>query len=173
MPLILRLANAADLPALMALVRRVVPPMRAMGNLQWDDHYPNQQVFHQDIQLKQLWVAELIGTLAGVAAITTDQSPEYADVGWDLNEPAIVTHRLAVDPAFRGAGIAIALMQQAEMVALARGMSVLRVDTNTQNPATQRLLPKLGYTLAGEIGLAFRPGLRFLCYEKRLERVQA
>ena len=64
-------------------------------------------------------------------------------------------------------------MQQAEMVALARGMSVLRVDTNTQNPATQRLLPKLGYTLAGEIGLAFRPGLRFLCYEKRLERVQA
>jgi GNAT superfamily N-acetyltransferase len=147
--------------------------MRAMGNLQWDDHYPNQQVFHQDIQLKQLWVAELIGTLAGVAAITTDQSPEYADVGWDLNEPAIVTHRLAVDPAFRGAGIAIALMQQAEMVALARGMSVLRVDTNTQNPATQRLLPKLGYTLAGEIGLAFRPGLRFLCYEKRLERVQA
>ncbi len=173
MPLILRLANAADLPALMALVRRVVPPMRAMGNLQWDDHYPNQQVFHQDIQLKQLWVAELIGTLAGVAAITTDQSPEYADVGWDLNEPAIVTHRLAVDPAFRGAGIAIALMQQAEMVALARGMSVLRVDTNTQNPATQRLLPKLGYTLAGEIGLAFRPGLRFLCYEKPLERVQA
>jgi GNAT superfamily N-acetyltransferase len=144
-----------------------------MGNLQWDDHYPNQQAFHQDIQLKQLWVAELIGTLAGVAAITTDQSPEYADVGWDLNEPAIVTHRLAVDPAFRGAGIAIALMQQAEMVALARGMSVLRVDTNTQNPATQRLLPKLGYTLAGEIGLAFRPGLRFLCYEKRLERVQA
>ena len=32
----------------------------------------------------------------------------------------------------------------------------------------QRLFPKLGYELAGEIGLGFRPGLRFLCYEKRL-----
>jgi RimJ/RimL family protein N-acetyltransferase len=49
-----------------------------------------------------------------------------------------------------------------------RGIGVLRVDTNTQNEATQRLFPKLGYELAGEIGLGFRPGLRFLCYEKRL-----
>jgi hypothetical protein len=32
------------------------------------------------------------------------------------------------------------------------------------------LFPKLGYTLAGEIGLGFRPGLRFLCYEKRLQK---
>ena len=152
----------------MALVRRVVPLMRADGNLQWDDVYPNEQVFGEDIAAGQLWVAELDDAVAGVAAITTDQSPEYADVGWDLNEPAVVVHRLAVDPAFRGAGIAAALMQQAEMVARERGITVLRIDTNTQNPATQRLFPKLGYTLAGEIALAFRPGLRFLCYEKRL-----
>jgi len=45
---------------------------------------------------------------------------------------------------------------------------VLRVDTNTQNAATQKLFPKLGYTLSGETGLGFRAGLRFLCYEKRL-----
>jgi len=152
----------------MALVRRVVPLMRADGNLQWDDVYPNEQVFGEDIAAGQLWVAELDDAVAGVAAITTDQSPEYADVGWDLNEMAVVVHRLAVDPAFRGAGIAAALMQQAEMVARERGITVLRIDTNTQNPATQRLFPKLGYALAGEIGLAFRPELRFLCYEKRL-----
>jgi hypothetical protein len=42
----------------------------------------------------------------------------------------------------------------------------VRVDTNTENAATQRLFPKLGYRLAGEIGLGMRPGLRFLCYEK-------
>jgi hypothetical protein len=27
-------------------------------------------------------------------------------------------------------------------------------------------MPKLGYDLSGEIGLEFRPGLRFFCYEK-------
>ncbi len=97
-----------------------------------------------------------------------DQEPDYAQVGWDIKEPAIVVHRLAVDPAFRGLGAAGALMQKAEEVAAERAITVLRVDTNTQNEATQRLFPKLGYQLAGEISLAFRPGLRFLCYEKRL-----
>jgi ribosomal protein S18 acetylase RimI-like enzyme len=152
----------------MMLVRKVVPLMRAGGNLQWDQEYPNPTVFRRDVSLAQLWVAETDTVIAGIAAITTDQEPEYAQVGWDIHEPAIVVHRLAVDPAFRGQGIAEALMLQAETVAQSRGIAVLRVDTNSANQATQRLFPKLGYVLAGEIGLSFRPGLRFLCYEKRL-----
>lgn len=164
----IRLATDEDLPALMALVRRVVPLMRATGNLQWDESYPNESVFQRDIDLGQLWVADADASLAGVAAITTDQEPDYAQVGWDIDEPAIVVHRLAVDPAFRGAGVATALMQKAEEVAAERGIAILRVDTNTQNETTQRLFPKLGYQLAGEISLKFRPGLRFLCYEKRI-----
>jgi ribosomal protein S18 acetylase RimI-like enzyme len=164
----IRLATKDDLPSLMALVRRVVPLMRATGNLQWDETYPNEAVFQRDIDLDQLWVAVVAGNIAGVAAVTMDQEPDYTQVGWNIEEPAIVVHRLAVDPAFRGQGAAGALMQKAEEVAVERGISVLRVDTNTQNEATQRLFPKLGYILAGEISLEFRPGLRFLCYEKQL-----
>ncbi len=152
----------------MLLMRKVVPLMRAVGNLQWDDSYPNEDVFSNDIGRGSLWLAEIGRSVAGVAAITTDQEPEYADVGWDIHEPAIVVHRLAVDPDFRSVGVASALMRKAETVAIERGIYVLRVDTNTQNEATQKLFPKLGYALAGEIGLAFRPGLRFLCYEKRI-----
>jgi GNAT superfamily N-acetyltransferase len=164
----IRLATREDLPALMELVRRVVPLMLAAGNLQWDETYPNEAVFQRDIGLRQLWVADAETSIAGLAAITMDQEPDYAQVGWDISEPAIVVHRLAVDPAFRGAGVAGALMQRAEEVAAERGITVLRVDTNTKNAATQRLFPKLGYLFAGEIGLQFRPGLRFFCYEKRL-----
>jgi ribosomal protein S18 acetylase RimI-like enzyme len=164
----IRLATRKDIPGLMELLRRVVPLMQAAGNLQWDDKYPNADVFEHDIERGQLWVADIDGSVAAVAAVTADQEPEYAQVGWDIDEPAVVVHRLAVDPEFRGAGLAGALMNKAEEVAVERGISVLRVDTNTQNEATQRLFPKLGYALSGEIGLAFRPGLRFLCYEKRL-----
>ncbi len=102
----IRLAVREDVAALMALLRRVVPLMRAAGNLQWDDAYPNAGVFERDIELGQLWMAEIDGAIAGVAAVTTDQEPEYALVGWDVDEPAVVVHRLAVDPAFRGAGVA-------------------------------------------------------------------
>ena len=168
--MIVRLANLEDVVAAMALVRRVVPLMRASGNLQWDDTYPNATVFERDIDKAQLWVVEIDEQIAGVAAITTDQAPEYARVGWDVAELAIVVHRIAVDPAFRGRGVAAALMMQAEEVARSRGISILRVDTNTQNEATQKLFPKLGYTLSGETEFGFRPGLRFLCYEKRLDR---
>jgi ribosomal protein S18 acetylase RimI-like enzyme len=153
----------------MTLVRRVVPLMRSTGNLQWDENYPNEAVFERDIDLRQLWIAEIGPDIAGIAAITMDQEPDYAQVGWDISEPAMVVHRLAVDPAFRGAGVASSLMQTAERIAVKRAISVVRVDTNTQNAATQRLFPKLGYQLAGEINLQFRPGLRFFCYEKRLQ----
>jgi ribosomal protein S18 acetylase RimI-like enzyme len=166
----IRLAIHDDLPALMLLVRRVVPLMLASGNLQWDENYPDEDVFRRDIDSNQLWIAEIGTSVAGIAAVTMDQEPDYAQVGWDINEPAIVVHRLAVDPAFRGAGVAAALMQRAEEIAAERGIAVLRVDTNTQNEATQRLFPKLGYRLAGEISLQFRPGLRFFCYEKRLHK---
>lgn len=166
--MLIRLATLADIPQIMNLIAGVVPVMNAAGNFQWDAVYPNTGVFEKDIAHSQLWVADEDGDIAGIAAITTDQEPEYAAVGWDLNETAIVVHRLAVSTHHRGKGIASKLMQQAEQVALTRNIKVLRVDTNTANEATRKLFPKLGYTYAGEIGLGFREGLRFYCYEKRL-----
>ena len=163
-----RRATPANVPAILALIRRVVPLMHAGGTFQWSADYPNEAVFVRDIDRQQLWVAELHGAVAGVAALTQDQDPEYAQADWDASEPALVTHRLAVDPATQGRGVALALMQQVERQAVAQGLQVLRVDTNSENAATQRLFPKLGYRFAGEITLAFRPGLRFFCYEKRL-----
>lgn len=164
----IRPAALADIPALLNLLKRVVPMMHEAGNFQWDDNYPNAVVFEQDIDKNQLWVADIDGQLAGVAALTEDQEPEYAQVGFDPNQRAIVTHRLAVDPVFRGRGVAAALLNQAEQIALERGIAFLRIDTNSENQITQKLFPKLGYQYAGEITLGFRPGLRFMAYEKRL-----
>jgi GNAT superfamily N-acetyltransferase len=166
----IRPATATDLPAILDLVRRVVPLMQASGNMQWTLDYPNQEVFERDLHHGHLWVAEREGRVAAVAALThNDQDPEYAQADWDYAEPALVTHRLAVDPAQQGHGLAAALLKQAEILARQQGLRVLRVDTNSENAATQRLFPKLGYRFAGEISLAFRPGLRFYCYEKQLE----
>ncbi|GAB2537098.1 GNAT family N-acetyltransferase [Spirosoma aerophilum] len=163
-----RPATALDLPALMHLIHHVVPLMRQAGNFQWDEHYPNHDVFANDIAKNQLWVAYVDDLLAGVAAITEDQEPEYAQVGFDASQRAIVTHRLAVDPAFRGRGVAVALLNQAEQIAVERGIQFLRIDTNSENQITQTLFPKLGYRYAGDITLSFRPGLKFLAYEKQL-----
>jgi len=162
----IRLAILEDIPAIMQLVAAVVPIMQASGNFQWDNTYPNAQVFENDITLKQLWVADVNGEIGGITAITTDQYAEYTEVGWDITETAIVTHRLAVSVNHRRQGIAEALLKQAENVAQSRGIKILRIDTNSNNKATRLLFPKLGYEFAGEISLSFRPNLRFYCYEK-------
>ena len=166
----IRQATPTDVPAIMQLIAKVVPLMRAANNLQWDDKYPNPGVFNKDIINQQLWIADINGGIGGIAAITTDQSPEYADAGLDIAEPSIVTHRLAVDPDFQGRGIARKLLEKAEEIAVERGFTNLRIDTNNNNQATQALFPKMGYKFCGEISLQFRPGLRFLCYEKRLDK---
>lgn len=166
--MLIRRATLNDIGPIMQLIAEVVPLMNAAGNFQWDNTYPNPAVFEHDITLCQLWVADIDGDIAGVSAITTDQDNEYAQVGWDIAETAIVTHRLAVSPRYQGRGIAAALMQEAEAEAFRRNINILRVDTNSLNQATQKLFPKLGYVFAGEIGLEFRPGLRFYCYQKLL-----
>jgi len=162
----IRLATLDDVPAIMQLVAAVVPVMQASGNFQWDNTYPNAKVFENDIALNQLWVADVDGEIGGITAITTDQDAEYTEVGWNITETAIVTHRLAVSVNHRRKGIAEALLKQAEIVAQSRGIKILRIDTNSNNKATRLLFPKLGYEFAGEISLSFRPNLRFYCYEK-------
>ena len=169
--MIIRLATPADISGIMDLLSRVVPAMNESGNYQWDSDYPIEQVFNKDISLNQLWLAEINSEIAGIAAITKDQELEYVEVGWDITETAIVTHRLAVGVNFRGMGIARALLQKADEEAIRQKISVLGIDTNIKNEATRALFRKLGYHYSGEIGLGFRPNLRFCCYEKRLPGV--
>jgi ribosomal protein S18 acetylase RimI-like enzyme len=164
--MIIRLATPNDIEPITQLVAQIVPVMNATGNFQWDSTYPNTEVFKNDINLQQLWVAEVDGKVAGITAITTDQQAEYANVGMDITQTAIVTHRLAVGLDYRGMGIAGALLNQADIIAKARGINILRIDTNSNNKATRKLFPKLGYEFTGETGFKFKPNLRFYCYEK-------
>lgn len=164
----IRRATLTDIPQIMRVITEVVPLMQATGNFQWDNTYPNPQAFTEDVNLNQLWVADMDGDIGGVAAITTEQYPEYAQAGLDISQTAIVVHRLAVSPRYQGKGIAKALLEEAEAEAKRRDIKFLRIDTNIQNKTAQVLFPKLGYVFAGEIGLEFRPGLRFVCFEKKL-----
>jgi ribosomal protein S18 acetylase RimI-like enzyme len=165
----IREATLSDIEPVMQLVKQVLPAMQASGNLQWDNTYPNAEAFTQDVHNNQLYIAEVDGAVAGVIALTIGQEPEYAQVPtWDITEPALVAHRLAVGPHMQGKGIAAALLQHAEVVAAQNGLSLIRLDTNVVNRPMQNLFLKLGSVLGGEITLNKRPNLRFMAFEKRL-----
>ena len=163
----LRLATISDLPAIMEITNTAVALLNAEGNFQWNDKYPIESDFTNDIKDETLWVALVDDAVAGFAALTTDQPDEYKNVGWDVTQVSIVPHRLAVSPNFRGKGIAQALMSQAEELARLKGYREVRVDTNSINAAMNGVFKKMGYQFAGTTGLPGKPAdMVFNCYNK-------
>ena len=86
MSIIIRQGNEEDVEGIMKIVKAVVPMMQASGNFQWDEVYPTEAAFRKDIEIGQCYVAEKthedgLKEVVGVAALTEDQSEEYADCG--------------------------------------------------------------------------------------------
>lgn len=126
-----------DLDAIEDIVSKVVKMMNADGNFQWDEVYPLRCHFAQDIIDGNCYVAEEISIendegvirssrILGMAALTEDQSPEYADVGWDLSIPSVVMHRAAVCPSAQRSGIGSLFFNKSEELARERGYHVVR-----------------------------------------------
>lgn len=163
----LRLARPEELEAIWALVRRAVVHMNALGNPQWGKDYPTADFYRKDIQRGELWVAEADGALAGVACLNTDEAPEYAALPWTTTPPAVVLHRLAVDPAVQRRGVGRRFFAHAEALARQWGASALRMDTYCLNHRMQALIQSQGFRRVGEIHLHGRP-LTYPCFEKDL-----
>jgi ribosomal protein S18 acetylase RimI-like enzyme len=103
------------------------------------------------------------GTLAGTVTLLLDMPP---------NQPhRAEISKLIVRPAYRGRGVAAALMGEAERVAMAHARTLLVLDTAVDGGAAE-LYEKLGYRRTGEIpGYALKPhgGLTgTIIYWKRL-----
>jgi GNAT superfamily N-acetyltransferase len=162
-----RPARVQDLPRASALVRGAARRLTALGIDQWDDAYPSEPILRADIVARHMWVVEEDGALAGLVTLNEEQPPEYAAVPWRHAGRALVVHRLAVDPARQGRGLAATLMAFAEQEAAARGCAVIRLDAFTRNPAATRLYERRGYRRAGSV--RFRKG-RFSCFEKQVAR---
>ena len=81
---------------------------------------------------------ELIGTVSLILDLPPNQ-PHRAEIA------KMMTH-----PAHRGRGAATALMREAELLARARGRTLLTLDTATEDGASL-FYEKLGFSFAGEI----------------------
>jgi ribosomal protein S18 acetylase RimI-like enzyme len=161
---IIRTGQAHDLDQILALTRNCIDSMRGHGIDQWDEIYPDVSILEKDIEDQALKVCEANGRILGCVAFNGIQDPAYRDAKWRYLEPPIgVVHRLMVDPAAQGRGLAKALMSDLETRAWQSGVRAIRLDAFTSNPTALALYDKLGYLRAGVIRL--RKGL-FMCYEK-------
>ena len=159
---VIRLARPEDVDAVWALVQRAAAHMRSLGNPQWGEDYPTRAHYAADQARGELYVSiDEVGTILGAVCLNQDQAPEYG--------PAMVLHRLAVDPAAQRRGVGRSFFQFGEAMARRLGLPTFHLDTYARNDRMQALIRSQGFTQVGTVHFdrEGRPD-GFPCFEKVL-----
>ncbi len=149
-------AQLEDLDLIEAIAKGAISSLRENKIDQWNNGYPNRQVFLEDIQKERGF---LYKDMAYVALIF-DSDPNYQkiDGAWHYDQKYVALHRTMVLKASQGLGRELFLAS--EKYISAQGYNYLRIDTHQSNFIMLGLLKKLGYRYCGEITLAYDHSLR-------------
>jgi ribosomal protein S18 acetylase RimI-like enzyme len=141
--------------------------MISQNIFQWNEQYPNKEIFSQDVLNECLFVIEIKDVVIGCICISSEMDEVYKNVKWlTKNKKNIYLHRLAVHPTFQGKGYAISLMNYAEQLALKKEYESIRLDTFSGNQKNNKFYKLQGYTKLEKIFFRKQSDLPFYCYEK-------
>ena len=167
-----RLAVHSDLDDIMELVRQAQAFMKSNGLDQWQDGYPQRELFQNDIDHGSCYLFFMDGKPCGVLTFYESEDEFYKkiyDGSWltEGKNPAAI-HRIAVSSDYRGKGIASKMLSFTENLARFKGYSSLRVDTHKENKPMRTLLEKCGFIHCGTVYLdgPENPRLYRQAYEK-------
>ncbi|WP_456274364.1 GNAT family N-acetyltransferase [Bacillus sp. AK031] len=148
----IRKGKIDDIPEIMRSVDKTVAIMKSEDVDQWTEEYPLASHFTADAENETLYVAEgENGKVAGSVTIDMNEPQEYSTPKWRKAKPAILFHRLVVDPEVRGKGIASLLIEQAEKLSKVHNLFYIRTDTYSLNKKAQSLFIKNGFEQTGTI----------------------
>ncbi len=97
-----------------------------------------------------------------------DEIAGYAVVLTRTGSTVARLYSIAVDTAWRGVGLAAALIADAEQTAQSGGMKRLRLEVREDNPAAIRLYERLGFRQSGTRANYYSDKATAIRYEKRL-----
>ncbi len=173
--MIYRFAVMEDLDRLTELANQAIAGFRERGINQWQKGEPNREGLQAGIDHGDIHVIEDEGRV--IAMITVVPGPELSyekiEGEWLNEEPYYAFHRVCVDEACKGRGIAGKLFAFSEEYVRSLGCRNVRIDTHPENFSMQRALFKNGFLKCGELILADgseKGDLRW-GYHKRLHRI--
>jgi ribosomal protein S18 acetylase RimI-like enzyme len=158
----MRLANYSDLSSLMDITRRCIKHLDSQAIYQWDEIYPSEKDFREDIDERCLYLITDDNNVCCCICINRKEYPGYENAVWQ-GSSFLVVHKLIVDPQKEGQGFGRYAISQAEVVARACQKNSIRLDCFKENHSANQFYLKLGYIVRGEA--RFRKGI-FNLYEK-------
>jgi len=150
-----RLAVPEDKAAALKIYSEASGRLHQFGVDQWQNNYPNEQTFMQDIAFGELYAAEEDGKVCAVVTISLRPEPTYREIDgeWNSDDSYAVVHRIAVAGEHCRNGIAGRVMEFAYKTAAAKGAKYMRIDTHKDNLPMRALLKGQGFKLCGVIWL--------------------
>ena len=163
----IREATSNDLNRIVEITNACGKHMISQNIFQWNEDYPNLEVFKKDLENQSLYVIELESKIVGCVCISEKMDAVYKEVKWlTPDSKNMYVHRLAIDPKFQGKGLAIKLMSYAEDLAKTKDFKSMRLDTFSKNPKNNKFYNLQGYKKLGKIFYRSQSDMPFHCYEK-------
>lgn len=169
--MVLRKTERNDLDRVMEITSAVIPLMKESGNTQWSDVYPNPTRFESDLKNGSLYVYEEEKQIRGFVVVDEEHPEAYGDIQWEIpRKSSAAMHRMAVDPACQGKGIAGRMIESAEAVLVDEGYRSIHTDTSLENEKMQYQFEKNGFVFRGRLHLDENEDDWYVAYEKVLNK---
>ncbi|HEY8445175.1 MAG TPA: GNAT family N-acetyltransferase [Bacilli bacterium] len=153
----IRLATNEDLNGILEIVQDAINLLKQNNVNQWQNGYPNRDVFIKDIENQTLYVLCDNSIIVGFCNISPLPDPSYKVIyegSWLTDvEEYVVIHRLAVRKENYHCNCARTLIEFAYKIAKENHKISIRVDTHHDNIPMNRLLQKMGFIKCGIIHL--------------------
>ncbi|WP_221372734.1 GNAT family N-acetyltransferase [Clostridium perfringens] len=162
-----RQAKISDLDQIVEIIELSKKYLKETKVDQWQDGYPAKEDLRRDIESGNSYVLTNKDEIVATTVISLDGESTYNSIfngEWITNEDYIVMHRVAVHDKYKGKGIFKELIKEAEILALNKGISSIKIDTHRDNISMQRAVVKNDFQKCGIIYL--EDGSERIAFEK-------
>ena len=168
----LRRAQLQDLTATMKITDDAKELLKKNGSPQWQNGYPDQETFTQDIVMQTNWILINDNKVVATATLQLTPEPTYRNITqgqWQQpDEPYATIHRVAISSNYRGQGLSKLLFSNLLTVGQMQGIKNFRVDTHRSNKAMQHIAENFNFKKRGIIKVNDQNDPERLAYELNL-----
>ena len=168
----LRRAQLQDLTAIMKIIDDAKELLKKNGSPQWQNGYPDQDTFTQDIVMQTNWILINDNKVVATATLQLTPEPTYRNITqgqWQQpDEPYATIHRVAISSNYRGQGLSKLLFSNLLTVGQMQGIKNFRVDTHRSNKAMQHIAENFNFKKRGIIKVNDQNDPERLAYELNL-----
>ncbi len=161
-------ARNSDLDEICHVCHKIVNYMKNDFKIdQWDENYPNKDVFLKDIKKDELFILKKENNIVGFICINYQVYEQYDQVTWEEQKQFKTFHRIGIDPDYHHKGYGKKIFKYAEEEVLKQNINYIRVDTYSLNIPMNNLIKKMNFDFKGAM-VYKKDKPVWNCYEKKI-----